>query len=64
MQEQWLSTVNDLLERKTFHRLVREESELELKLIELGLTEYQREQVLELMYDYNDEPNPKVGRKY
>lgn len=62
MQEQWLNTVNDLLERKTFHRLVREESELELRLIELGLTEYQREQVLELMYDYNDEPNAKVRR--
>jgi hypothetical protein len=64
MQEQWLTKVNDLIERKTFHRVVRDETAIELRLLELGLTAHQRDQVMEMMYDFQDEPNPKARRNH
>lgn len=52
MQKQWKSEVLDRVMARDFHRIVRDESDIELKLIQFGLTRDQIENVIELMYDY------------
>jgi hypothetical protein len=62
MNDHWLTAMREKIDNRDFHRQPHDEDDLGLKLLEIGLTEGQCERVMELVYDYTDEPNPKVKR--
>lgn len=51
MQEQWLAVVTDKLQSGDRHEILHEEADIEKALTTLGLTDSQRDAVMDLMED-------------
>lgn len=51
MQERWLNTVSERIASQDLHRVPESDEELEAHLESLGLNDYQRDYVLDLLND-------------